>query len=139
MATTAEMRGGCLCGAVTFSVRGGSKWCAHCHCTMCRRAHGAGYVTWVGVQDEHFGMEQDAGALRWYHSSEQAQRGFCSVCGSTLFFRSGRWPGEIHIARANFHGEIDRAPQAHVFFDTHVDWMPMDRDLPVLAVQGTGK
>lgn len=43
--------GRCLCGALQFSVRFPTKWVAHCHCTMCRRAHGAAFVTWFEVND----------------------------------------------------------------------------------------
>jgi hypothetical protein len=118
--------GGCLCGAVKFSVDLPSKWCAHCHCTMCRRAHGAGYVTWVGFEAAQFRLDAGAEHLRWYASSAEAQRGFCAACGSTMFFRSSKWAGEIHIALANIAEPIDRRPQANVFPDTHVDWMPLD-------------
>ena len=54
------------------------------------------------------------------------QRGFCSRCGSTLFFRSGNWPGELHVVHANLDGPADRAPQAHAYWDTHVDWAAVD-------------
>jgi hypothetical protein len=118
--------GGCLCGAVRFSAELPSKWCAHCHCTMCRRAHGAGYVTWVGFEEPQFRLDEGAEHLRWYASSAEAQRGFCDTCGSTMLFRSSKWPGEIHIALANIADPIDRQPQANVFHDTHVDWMPLD-------------
>ena len=50
MNESTKVEGGCLCGAVRFSLELPSKWCAHCHCSMCRRAHGAGYVTWGQVQ-----------------------------------------------------------------------------------------
>ena len=43
-----------------------------------------------------------------------------------LFFRSERWAGELHIARAQIEGEVDRAPQAHAFWDAHVDWVQID-------------
>ena len=43
-----------------------------------------------------------------------------------LFFRFERWAGELHIARAQIVGEIDRAPQAHAYWDTHVDWEKLD-------------
>ena len=33
--------GSCLCGAVRFEVTLPSKFCAHCHCGNCRKAHGA--------------------------------------------------------------------------------------------------
>lgn len=123
--------GACLCGAVRFEVAWPSLWMAHCHCTMCRRAHGAAYVTWFGV-DETRARILDAGAaagdpaLRWHASSPGAERGFCARCGSSMFFRSARWPGELHIALGTLDGEADRTPQAHVFWDTHVDWASVD-------------
>ncbi|HVS62016.1 MAG TPA: GFA family protein, partial [Thermoanaerobaculia bacterium] len=67
-------------------------------------------------------VEDPESALRWHASSPPAQRGFCSRCGSPMFFRSTRWPGELHIALAHFDGPIDRAPQSHVYWDRHVDW-----------------
>jgi hypothetical protein len=122
--------GGCLCAAVAFTVALPSKWVAHCHCTRCRAAHGAPLVTWVGVDESGATIDDPAQVLRWYESSPGAQRGFCSRCGSTLFFRSSRWPGELHIVRANFTGPLDREPQAHVFYDTHVAWLTVTDDLP---------
>ncbi|HYD81983.1 MAG TPA: GFA family protein [Paucimonas sp.] len=122
--------GKCLCGAVGFSIELPTKWVAHCHCTQCRRAHGAAFVTFVGVKEEQFSLHDPAGALKWFQSSPEAQRGFCSQCGSTLFFRSTKWPGEMHIARANFVDPLDRLPQAHVYYDTHVDWVTVTDDLP---------
>lgn len=123
------VQGGCLCGAVRFEVELPSKWCAHCHCSMCRRAHGAGYVTWAGFASDHFGLTQGERHLQWYESSAGARRGFCSTCGSSMLFESERWAGETHVALACIDGPIDRAPQAHVFYDMHVDWMPIDEDL----------
>ena len=64
--------------------------------------------------------------LAWYRSSDQGERGSCSRCGSTLLFRSARWPGELHLTLANFLDPVDREPQAHVFWDTHVDWVRLD-------------
>ena len=118
--------GRCLCGAVEFELRLPSKWCAHCHCSMCRRAHGAGYVTWAGFESDHFILKKGDHHLRWYESSPGARRGFCSNCGSTMLFESERWAGETHVALACIDGTIDREPAAHVFFDAHVGWMPVD-------------
>lgn len=119
-------RGACLCGAVRFEVDWPSKWVAHCHCTLCRRAHGAAYVTWFGMETAQARIVDDDAQLHWLASSPGAERGFCSRCGSTLFFRSERWPGELHIALANLDGEADRAPMAHVYWDTHVPWADVD-------------
>lgn len=122
----AQAHGSCLCGDVRFTVAWPSKWVAHCHCTMCQRAHGAAFVTWFGMENERVRIEDAAGSLNWYVSSPGAERGFCKRCGSSLFFRSGRWPGELHIALANLHDEADHAPMVHVFWETHVEWAGID-------------
>lgn len=123
------LSGSCLCGAVDFSVALPSKWCAHCHCNMCRKEHGAGYVTWVGFDRDQVTFNADNSQLRWYQSSPGATRGFCRTCGSSMFFRSQRWAGEIHIALGCLNGELDRRPQANVFLDQHAAWMPIDEKL----------
>ena len=123
------VKGGCLCGAVRFEARLPSKWCSHCHCSMCRKAHGAGYVTWVGFKSDRFVLKTGDQHLRWYESSSGARRGFCGACGSTMLFEAERWSGETHVALACIDEPIDRKPEANSFFDTHVDWMPIDEAL----------
>jgi hypothetical protein len=127
------IHGGCLCGAVRFTAELPSKWCAHCHCKMCRRAHGAGYVTWVGFESTQFNLEAGDDLLQWYESSSGARRGFCKTCGSTMLFESARWPGETHIALGCIEDPIDREPQANVFFDSHVNWMPINEALKIFS------
>jgi hypothetical protein len=122
--------GACLCGAVAFGFSGPSLWCAHCHCSLCRRAHGAAFVTWVGVAEDRFDLVKKTG-LRWYQSSDIAKRGFCADCGSSLFFRSRRWPDEIHIARANVEGDLDIEPGVHVSYGSpEVPWFKFTDELP---------
>jgi hypothetical protein len=123
-------RGACLCGAVRFEIEFPTKWCAHCHCTLCRRAHGAAFVTWVGVEEPRFRITHGADHLRHYASSPEALRSFCTSCGSTLLFRSQRWPGEVHVVLANLLDPIDRRPEGNAFVDTHVDWVEVPRVTP---------
>jgi hypothetical protein len=100
---------------------------------MCRRAHGAGLVTWFGVATENFRLVTGAEKLHWHPSSAGARRAFCGSCGSPLFFEGERWPGEIHIARASVPGAIDREPTAHVFYDLRVGWLGLHDDLRKLG------
>ena len=126
---SAPAHGQCLCGATRFEFDLPSKWVAHCHCSMCRRAHGAAFVTWVGVVAARFRWLVD-GDLRWYASSPGARRGFCAQCGSPIAFESVNWPGEIHLARALIDGEIDREPQVHVHCARAVPWVTLGDALP---------
>jgi hypothetical protein len=125
-----KVSGACLCGEVRFEAGLPSLWCAHCHCTQCQRFHGAPVVTWAGFNAEGFRITAGESKLRWYASSPPAQRGFCGECGSSLFFRSSRWPGEMHVALANIEGSLDREPEGHVFYDSHVHWLQLADDLP---------
>jgi hypothetical protein len=97
---------------------------------MCRRAHGAPLVTWSGVLDSQFRLVAGTELLREHASSAEAVRSFCSVCGSTLLFRSTRWPGEVHVATANFDAEIDRLPTAHIFYSDRATWFDGADELP---------
>jgi hypothetical protein len=125
----ATAHGQCLCGVTRFEFDLPTKWVAHCHCTMCRRAHGAAFVTWVGVVDTQFRWVAKE-SLRWYASSPGAERGFCGQCGSPIAFRSARWPGEIHLARALIEDALDREPQVHVHTATAVPWVMLGDHLP---------
>ena len=122
--------GRCLREGIRFEVDEPTKWCAHCHCSLCRRAHGAGYVTWFGVDRDRFRITDGEGLLAWYQSTSEARRGFCSRCGSTLFFSSERWADEMHIALAHMVGPIDKEPQGHVFFDSKAEWVHVDDGVP---------
>ncbi|NDK39757.1 GFA family protein [Pseudoxanthomonas gei] len=124
--TTAHAQ--CLCGEVKLEATLPSKWVAHCHCSLCRRAHGAAFVTWVGMEAARCVIDDPAQRLRWYQSTPGAERGFCSHCGTMMLFRSPRWPGELHIALAHFTTPLDRAPQVHAHWDDHVPWASIDPD-----------
>lgn len=95
-----EHKGACMCGAVKFAFSGPPLFVKECVCDSCRRAHGASAVCWVGAGDSEFCIEAGEGSLQWYQSSAVSQRGFCSSCGTRLFFRSNQWPGETHMAVA---------------------------------------
>jgi len=126
-----ETHGGCLCGAVRFSAELPEKWCAHCHCSMCRRQHGAGYVTWVGFHSKQVHIEDPDSALHWHESSPGARRGFCRNCGSSLFFESKKWADETHIALGCIDEPHSFKPTAHAFYDTHVSWMAIEEGLKI--------
>ena len=74
------MPGKCLCGSVTFTAAPAAAMHL-CHCEACRRTSGG---AWIGVDCADAAI---AGEVRWYPSSDWAERGFCPGCGSSLFWR----------------------------------------------------
>jgi hypothetical protein len=97
-------------------------WIAHCHCSMCRRAQGAGFVTWVGIAENMFQLLAGTEALEHYRSSPSATRSFCRRCGSPLLFRSSRWPGETHVTLASLDDPAGLEPGAHVYWSSRASW-----------------
>jgi hypothetical protein len=81
------LTGRCLCGAVRYEVHGGARGVLVCHCSDCRRWHGhLCAMTAVARTDLVLEGEEE---LRWFaseSSEEEARRGFCAQCGSSLFW-----------------------------------------------------
>ena len=131
------VRGSCFCGAVTYEIDLPTLFCGHCHCSMCRRPHGAGFVTWTAVPPERFRVTAGAEALRTYESSALGRRQFCGTCGSQLFCwhekEDGSSPDMIDVTVASLHGAIDREPEMHVFYDSRASWIVVNDELPKLG------
>ncbi len=121
-----QARGRCHCGAVRFVARFPSRFCAHCHCADCRRAHGAAFVTWVGFPSVQVSVTAGADRLATHESSPGTYRRFCSDCGTKLFYESSKWPGETHVVLAAFDEPVDRSPQGHAFAAEHAAWLPFE-------------
>lgn len=121
--------GECFCGAVRFSIELPTLFCGHCHCTMCRRAHGAGFVTWIAVARSQFRLETPD-ALTRFASSDHGTRSFCRTCGSSLFCQSTHHPDVVDIVLANMKGEIDKRPECHIYWDDRVEWVEIGDELP---------
>jgi len=128
-AAPASARGRCHCGRVRFVATFPSRFCAHCHCESCRRAHGAAFVTWVGFPTPQVTVTDGADDLATHESSPGTFRRFCRQCGTKLFFESSRWPGETHVVLAAFDEPVDRAPGVHAFYAEHAAWLPALKDM----------
>ena len=132
------VQGGCLCGRVRFALQLPTLFCGHCHCSMCRRAHGAGVVTWAAVRREQLEVLAGEELLRRYRSSDHGTRSFCRICGSQLFCESSGHPETVDVTLASLDGPIDRSPQLHVYHTDRVEWLTLGDDLPRLPA-GVGE
>jgi hypothetical protein len=109
---------------------------ANCHCSMCRRAHGASFVTWVGLPAARFRFTQRESEIVDYRSSEHVTRRFCGRCGSPLFCNDDRHPDEVHFTLAHLGGDTGLKPESHVYFDCRAYWCDISDDLPKLGGEG---
>ena len=127
------VQGACLCGAVRFTVGLPTLFCGHCHCSMCRRNHGAAFVTWFAVPRSQVTVDSGENLLTRFQSSEHGSRAFCSRCGTSLFCVSANHPDVVDIPLANMAGAIDRPPECHIYFDDRASWTIVGDDLPRLG------
>jgi hypothetical protein len=122
------LEGGCLCGAIRYRATGPPRNATHCHCTICRRASGAAFVTWITVDAEGFRFTRGAPAR--YRSSSRATRTFCATCGTPLTFQLLADPNEVDLTVCSLERPEEIAPQDHTFARHMLPWVEMDDSLP---------
>lgn len=116
-------RGSCLCGAVHYTARMPMRPVVFCHCIECRKQSGH-IMAATAVTLSRFVIIEDRG-LRWYQASNAAKRGFCSLCGSTLFWlpENGDF---ISIAAGSIDGPTELESAGHIFCAEKGDYYEID-------------
>lgn len=128
---TSPYHGSCLCGSVRFEIDEFLPAIGHCHCSMCRKFHGAAYATIAGVAAESFRWTSGEEALRRYTAENGTARSFCGNCGSSLTFFSPNAPSDVvEIALGSLDDEIPVRPDAHIYVSSGADWHEITDDLP---------
>ncbi|WP_206484118.1 GFA family protein [Thalassotalea sp. G2M2-11] len=124
--------GSCLCGKICFQVTEFLPLVGHCHCTMCRKFHGAAFSTYAEVkrQDVHWLSGEEL--LSSYRADNGTVRKFCQNCGTSLLFESqyNRRDNTIEIAIATFDNIEHVTPSAHIYIGSKVDWLTINDELP---------
>jgi len=105
--------GKCLCGGVNITVKAMSNEVGVCHCGSCRRWTGGPLFAVDCGTDVSFGGEE---LISVFDSSEWAQRGFCSKCGSHLFYRL-KESGLYIMPAGLFEGDEQLVLDHQVFID----------------------
>jgi hypothetical protein len=134
MATPFVHRGRCACGAVRFEVAGRRMHVAHCLCQTCQRAAGAPIVTWGTISRERLTIE---GEVRWWRSSDRAERGFCGACGTSLFYRplDQRVPW-MDLTVVSLETAAELVPAYAIWTSSRLPWAHLDPALPTHEESG---
>lgn len=120
-------KGSCLCGAVTFEVTGDLPAPDACHCRKCRK-HSGHYFASTDVPRSALTVS-GAEHVTWFQSSDRVRRGFCSVCGSSLFWDppARDWTG---IAMGAFDTPTRTHLKIHIFVADKGDYYDIADGLP---------
>ncbi|WP_423821983.1 GFA family protein [Salinisphaera sp. SPP-AMP-43] len=122
-----ESTGRCACGGVRFRLTEATTDVIACHCETCRRW--SGYI-WGATHASKSALVIEAGdMLSWWASSNFAERGFCSHCGSSLFYRRHETE-RISIAPGALDAPTGLATTQHICVAEAGDYYPLDPGMP---------
>jgi hypothetical protein len=115
----AELNGRCLCGQVTWHYDGKVGRNLVCHCESCRRATSSAFGAFLAFDPAGLTW---SGEITHFESSPRTFRGFCTNCGTRLYFISDNWPNEAHVHAATLLSSKDYTPTTHVVWSERAAW-----------------
>ncbi len=119
--------GSCMCGNVSYQTRGELRPICACHCIQCRKSSGH-YSAATSVPTDNIEISGDD--LKWYRSSDIAERGFCGNCGSNLFYRPfGK--GRVSIYSGTIDGDTGLSITSQIWIEEKGDYYDLP-DVPVI-------
>ena len=124
------IKGRCECGRVQYEVDAEISDLSHCHCSQCRRLHGAAFATFACVPRDKFSYVSGESDLSVYASSEYSDRVFCRICGSSILADYRPDPDELYLTMGTVNGD-PKYPQAyHEYVGSKAPWYEIGDELP---------
>ena len=123
-------KGSCLCGGVSYELRGELGPIVFCHCSRCRKAQGTAFGTNSPVQKNEFHLLSGQELLTEYESSPGKHRVFCGRCGSPVYSRNTALPHLLRLRIGLLDTPIAARPVAHIYASSHAEWETITDALP---------
>ena len=123
-----SVTGSCLCGNVTYRLTGPLRDSVACHCIQCRKTSGH-YVSATQVAEADLIITKDE-TLTWYRSSADAERGFCRICGASLFWRHDKDGGAVSVMTGTIDGTTGIKTAKHIFTAQKGDYYDIESGVP---------
>lgn len=123
-------RGGCLCGGITYEIRGELLDVVNCHCSMCRKFHGAAFRTRAAVRAADFHWLTGEHLLTAYESSPGEFKTFCRVCGSPMVTRFDDNPSWYGFPLGTLDTDPGVKAAYHIYVGSGAPWHDITDDLP---------
>lgn len=122
--------GRCECGRVRYEANAAIEDFNHCHCSMCRRLHGAAFASWGGLLKESFRYVSGETDVRVYASTDAIDRMFCTHCGSSFLSDFKAEPDRLYVAMGTVDGDPECPPGYHFFVGSKAPWIEIGDGLP---------
>ena len=123
-----RLTGMCLCGEVRYAVSDEFWYAQNCHCSQCRRATGAAFKSFGGIERHKLSVTQGADHLLIF-GQELVHDARCKTCGSLLYsvFREGTF---VHVPLGTLLDTPSIRPSAHIFVGSKAPWFTITDELP---------
>lgn len=123
--------GGCACGRVRYEVDGQLRSVANCHCEPCRRITGH-FMAATATTTDALTLDQQT-SLRWYARTPAIEYGFCTHCGSTLFWRASDKADHVSITAGTLDQPTGLTTTLALFGDSAADYHNLDTSIETIA------
>lgn len=123
-------KGSCLCGQVRYEIRGELTGVLNCHCSDCRKAHGAAFRTRAMVNAVDFAWLNGEELLTHYEAKPGEFRTFCRVCGSSILTRFRDNPDEYGLALGTLDTDPGAKAACHVWVSDKAPWHDITDAVP---------
>ncbi|HJM71557.1 MAG TPA: GFA family protein [Gammaproteobacteria bacterium] len=124
-----KLEGNCECRKVAFEIDQKITELSHCHCTQCRRLHGAAYASFIEVYRSSFQYISGEDCAKSYAPSEDHERIFCSNCGSNILVSLEPYPDKYYVALGLINGNPELPEAYHIFVGSKAPWHQINDDL----------
>lgn len=118
-------KGGCLCGAVRYVMKGDPQGAAICHCSHCQKAGGGLFSFNLFVREADY--EQQGETMIYEDRGDSGQlsyRHFCGRCGSPVMTKVAMLPGQVLVKAGTLDSnEGLLPPQTEIYTDRAVNWL----------------
>ena len=81
---TYRVQGSCLCAQIAYEVELLPEKTFNCHCSFCRKAHGAAFATLTLAKGDTLTIKRGNARLKEHENNLGGFRAFCSNCGTRL-------------------------------------------------------
>jgi len=132
-----ELTGGCLCGAVRYTLREGFRFRPYaCHCTDCQSRTGSAFSEHMLFvrNDMDIAGELDCGEHHQPSGAEASIWG-CARCKVRLFVENSTRPGLASLRCGTLDRSAEVIPAAHLWVGSKQPWIILPEGVPALAEQ----
>lgn len=132
------VQGSCLCGQIEYEVELIPEQTFNCHCSYCRKAHGAAFVTVTLAKGDTLVIKKGQEFLTEHQNELGGFRAFCSKCGTRLMNYAPDKTAYLAIALSTVDIPVNFQPVAHVNIESKASWHEPYEGIPAFQSLPTG-